>query len=60
MTMYGFVVVAWLVSPYSDGHIPIPFASWEACIVARVGIVKRLDNSRWSRAWMCVGTGAGK
>lgn len=34
MTAYGFVVVAWLIFPWNDGQVAIPFATMDACMQA--------------------------
>lgn len=50
MTLYGFVVVAWLTGVRPE-MIPVPFATIEACEVAK----KELSNFAIQRA--CVLTG---
>lgn len=56
MTLYGFIVLAWLLIP---DHAPIPFATMEACELAKETRHKAsYTSNRYDRAIVCVHTGA--
>jgi hypothetical protein len=50
--LYGFVVAAWLIFPWNDGQIAIPFASMPACEAAKAAHVDPRQKQP-----ICVATG---
>lgn len=59
MTMYGFVVMAWLILIRNEDQMAVPFATFAACEMAREEIVKNTSRSS-VRQSTCVETGASK
>lgn len=56
MTLYGFIVLAFLLIP---DHAPIPFATMEACEAAKSIFISRAHyRVSYKRRGLCVYTGA--
>ncbi len=56
MTLYGFIVMAFLLIPE---HAPIPFASMDACEAAKIVYSKGAHyRSSYIKSIVCVYTGA--
>lgn len=54
-SMYGFIVVAWLVLPFNDGQVAVPFAAMAQCERALSLAVRGAARPRNA---FCVLTGA--
>ncbi len=56
--LYGFIVVAWMILPFGDGPIMVPFASMASCEVARSIYLADGWGRHFTRRAKCVPTGA--
>jgi hypothetical protein len=53
--LYGFVVAAWLIFPWNNGQMAIPFATMDACEAA-----KSASTALLQKPPTCVPSGAGE
>jgi hypothetical protein len=53
--LYGFIVAAWLIFPWNDGQIAIPFATVDACRAAAYA-----SGGQAFKTPICVPSGAGE